>query len=38
MAILGVTCSEDKSDDDAEVAMVSARAVIARGRSTKYNL
>lgn len=38
MAILGITVTHDPSDDDAEVAMVQAREVIAKGPSmTKYN-
>lgn len=37
MAILGVTCSQDKADDDAEIAMVNTRDMIAKGPSTKYS-
>lgn len=37
MALLGVTIDKDPTDDDAEVAMVHAREVIAKGPSTKYN-
>lgn len=37
MALLGLTTSQDSTDDDAEVAMVSARDIIAKGPSTKYN-
>ncbi len=37
MALLGVTVSEDPSDDDAEVAMITARDIIAKGPSNKYN-
>ena len=37
MALLGLTTSQDLADDDAEVAMVSARDIIAKGPSTKYN-
>jgi hypothetical protein len=37
MAILGVTVAGDRSDDDAEVAMVEARQIVAKGPSNKYN-
>lgn len=37
MSLLGVTCSQDKTDDDAEVAMTNTRDMIAKGPSTKYN-
>lgn len=37
MALLGVTCSQDKTDDDAEVAMANARQIIAKGPSNSYN-
>lgn len=37
MALLGVTVSEDPSDDDGEVAMIDARHVVAKGPSNKYN-
>jgi len=37
MALLGITISNDRSDDDGEVAMVEARQVIAKGPSNKYN-
>lgn len=37
MALLGLTTSQDIADDDAEVAMVSARNIIAKGPSTHYN-
>jgi len=37
MALLGVTCSQDKQDDDAEVAMGQARNVFVKGPTTKYN-
>jgi hypothetical protein len=37
MALLGVTCSHDRQDDDAEVAMSSARDIVAKGPSIKYN-
>lgn len=36
-AILGVTASHDPLDDDAEIAMVDARQIIAKGPSNKYN-
>ena len=36
-ALLGVTVSCDPSDDDAEVAMVHAREIIAKGPSNKYS-
>ncbi len=37
MALLGVTIDKDPSDDDAEVAMVEARGIVAKGPSNKYN-
>lgn len=37
MTILGITASNDSLDDDAEVAMISSRDIIAKGPSTKYN-
>jgi len=37
MALLGITCSSDPGDDDAEVAMVDSRDMIAKGPSNKYN-
>lgn len=37
MALLGVTVAKDPSDDDAEVAMVHTREMIAKGPSNKYN-
>ena len=37
MALLGVTVAKDPTDDDAEVAMVHARDIIAKGPSNKYN-
>lgn len=39
ISLLGVTISHDLNDDDAEVAMISNREVIAKGTSlnTKYN-
>lgn len=37
MAILGITVSADPTDDDAEVAMVHAREIVAKGPSIKYN-
>ena len=37
MSLLGITVSRDPSDDDAEVAMVHARDIIAKGPSNKYN-
>ena len=37
MALLGVTVAKDPTDDDAEVAMVHAREIIAKGPSNKYN-
>ncbi len=37
MALLGVTVAKDPTDDDAEVAMVHAREIIAKGPSVKYN-
>ena len=37
MALLGITVAKDPSDDDAEVAMVHTREIIAKGPSNKYN-
>lgn len=37
MTILGITASNDMTDDDAEIAMVSSRDIIAKGPSNKYN-
>lgn len=38
MALLGITVAKDPTDDDAEVAMVHAREIIAKGPSVaKYN-
>lgn len=37
MALLGITVAKDPTDDDAEVAMVHAREIIAKGPSNKYN-
>lgn len=37
MAILGITVAHDPSDDDAEVAMIQHRDIIAKGPSNKYN-
>lgn len=37
MALLGLTTSQDNTDDDAEIAMISSRDVIAKGPSIKYN-
>jgi len=37
MALLGVTVSQDSTDDDAEVAMIPARDIIAKGPSNAYN-
>jgi len=37
MALLGVTIAKDPTDDDAEVAMVHARDIVAKGPSNKYN-
>jgi hypothetical protein len=36
-ALLGVTISEDRADDDAEVAMVEAKQIVAKGPSNKYD-
>ena len=35
--LVGITITDDKYDDDAEVQMISARNVIAKGPSTKYD-
>ncbi len=38
MALLGITVAKDPTDDDAEVAMVHAREIVAKGPSiAKYN-
>lgn len=37
MALLGVTCSHDKTDDDAEIAMANSRQIFAKGPSIAYN-
>jgi hypothetical protein len=37
MALLGITVSSDPTDDDAEVAMIHSRDIIAKGPSNKYN-
>jgi len=37
MAILGIAPTDDITDDDAEVAMVESRDIIAKGPSNKYN-
>lgn len=39
MALLGVTCASDTTDDDAEIAMMESRQIIAKGTAlnTKYN-
>lgn len=37
MALLGVTVAKDPTDDDAEIAMIHAREVVAKGPSNKYN-
>lgn len=37
MTLLGVTVAEDRLDDDAEVAMIGSRKMLAKGPSNKYN-
>lgn len=37
MTILGVTASNDMTDDDAEIAMIESRDIIAKGPTTKYD-
>ncbi len=37
MALLGVTVAKDPTDDDAEIAMVHSREIVAKGPSNKYN-
>jgi len=37
MTLLGITPTDDVTDDDGEVAMVDARKIIAKGPSNKYN-
>lgn len=37
MTLLGITASNDIIDDDAEIAMVSSKDIVAKGLSTQYN-
>jgi ERF superfamily len=37
MTLLGVTVADDRMDDDAEIAMIGSRKILAKGPSTKYN-
>lgn len=37
MTVLGITPTDDVTDDDAEVAMIDSRHIIAKGPSNKYN-
>ncbi len=37
MTLLGVTYSEDRLDDDAEISMIGSRKMLAKGPSNKYN-